>query len=292
MVSSLLFAGSVSAQEVDDMYFFKSDRQAITKRTTRANRPNSLSQPAYENHTPASKYANPDYVGNNQGSQSNSYYPSESQQGNSNLLSSANGNAYDSRGNRNSGGLFSGLLSNISLSMGFGYGSSMFGLGYSPYGNNNFSAMMGMGMGYGGYSPYGYGYSPYGYGNSPYGYGGYSPYGYNNYNYSRPTYVVTTPSAGEGRRREVSRVAQKNYTNVAKATLRYPSRVQAANAARDAARSVSTPTRNSRYSSGNSNSSSPWRNSYSAPSGGSNYRTAAPSTPTRSSSSMRSYRRR
>ncbi|NIJ53690.1 hypothetical protein [Dyadobacter arcticus] len=80
--------------------------------------------------------------------------------------------------------------------LGFGMGSMMMGMGYSPWGYNSmmgYGSMLGYGgmMGYG-YDPFGYnswGYSPYGYGSGYYDsfYGG---YGYSPWAYSRPVIVV------------------------------------------------------------------------------------------------------
>ncbi|GAA4849202.1 hypothetical protein [Algivirga pacifica] len=300
LIPIILFLGAstaVSAQEYDDMYFFKSDRKAVAKNFKPAPQPEALNNPSYE--APAgNKYANPEYT---PGTAEGDYVYYEDQT--TTTVAPENGTSTQSANAMNG---TSRWLPSVSMNMGFGGGafgpSSYYGLGlnWMPFSLGNVGIGFGMNFMYGNgfypgggfYDPF---FSPYAFGNPFFGGWGY-PYGVAYPIYGLPGSVP--PAIAEGRTRTYSRPGTNFATTrpspaESSATIRVPNRINQ----RSANQRVNV------LGTGGSDSyrratNSGWNtsgNNYGTPSR-SSYRTSSPSrsvsSPSPSRSTIRTSRRR
>ncbi|MEH0157557.1 hypothetical protein V6R21_25860 [Limibacter armeniacum] len=303
MTAFVLGGNVVLAQEYDDMYFFKSDREALAHNASPAMKPSKLQKPAYQsNETNQSKYSNPDISGES-GNADYSYYEETTPTGNSVYPTDAMAqSAYNYRNNP--------WRPNMSMSMGYGFGGPSYGVGanWSPFWGNSMMWSLGLSYGFGsawgGYPgyygmPYSYGmggfYDPY----DPF-YNPYDPFNRYGYGYAyNPWYnpwrnsgvVVENVNVRTG-----ERPTQNGYVNAASANVKLPNRFrqqETYNYSNGNNTNARTRQYNGNSQNYNNRNSSPWRNSNSFSSPASNSRVSSPaSSGTRSSSNMRSYRRR
>ncbi|WP_205727859.1 hypothetical protein [Flammeovirga pectinis] len=319
-ISTLFTVTSVFAQEFDDMYFTKADREALSAKP--AMQPLNIGNHDFpdspDRQAPQSRFANPDGVGTGYGYQyynvENGAIPSSIPSTGSAYMDATQGMsiAEQQSGKSSSGGFFSnpsvslgmsagtygtstsvgigfGNNSAFSLGIGFGMGMGMGGM-YPGYGMGGMYPGYGMGgmyPGYGRYPGYGYGggmYDPM-YGGYPgYGYRGYPGYGY------YPTIRSRTPTSEQVARAQSVR---SRVTNAPAAGVKYPSRYRESSVARTATAPRTTTTRPSNNNWNNSRNSFN-NNSLQRPSStsGSSFRSAPSGAGRSSGSAGRSVRRR
>ncbi|OHX67797.1 hypothetical protein [Flammeovirga pacifica] len=329
-LSTLFIITSAQAQEFDDMYFTKADREVLSAKPAAI--PVDMGMHSFpatpERENPQSRFSNPDGAGSGYGY---NYYVTEEgvipssipTEGNAYMEATQGMSIAEQAGQTSgSGGFFSNPSVSVGMSAGtYGTGTSI-GIGF---GNNSaFQLGLGIGMGMGmgmypgygmgypgmgwgmGYPGYGMGYPGMGWGMGYPGYGmGYPGMGWNDpmYGYGYPGYGY--PGMGWGYRPVYQRPQspeQRAYANsvrnrsVAQANkgLKYPSRYRTPSTASSGTR-TSTPSKSSRYN--NTRSSDPFNNnSFGRPSynsGGSSFRASPSFGAGRSSGSAgRSIRRR
>ncbi|MBB3698098.1 hypothetical protein KMW28_17920 [Flammeovirga yaeyamensis] len=331
-LSTLFIVASAQAQEFDDMYFTKADREVLSAKPAAV--PVDMGMHSFpatpERQNPQSRFSNPDGAGSGYGY---NYYVTEEgvipssipTEGNAYMEATQGMSIAEQAGKTSKkGGFFSNPSINIGMSAGtFGTGTSV-GIGF---GNNSAFQLglgIGMGMGMGMYPGYGMGYPGMGWGMGYPGYGmgypgmgwgmGYPGYGrgYPGMGWYDPMMAGRYPGMGWGypgmgwgyRPIHVTQSPeQRAYANSVRNRglaqsnkgLKYPSRYRTPSTASSGARSAGTPSKSQRYN--NTRSSNPFNNnSYGRPSynsGGSSFRASPSSGAGRSSGSAgRSVRRR